>query len=428
MTNHPMSPFETAGHFSSDNPNELNNSMLYYAETFGEKESLEGYEIEEISPCVVTLKNPYRRITFSNSFGISIGQMCAKLLWTIMGRSDKEFLRLFNHPYVHQAELDTFAAPFGERMFMYGRSDLRDMTYNPANQFVNATQLLLRHPTSNAIVCGIWNPHFETPTYIDSKREYPSILSIQYRIRRGALDCTVYCRKLNIPAELFTDVLFECAVLHELMYSLLYNGKISVPGFRMGNLTFMTDSAYTFEGETRRDYEVAPFTFETECEPRITLALDDLEQFNEFVYRRVIPFLMDDTCVMCGDVRESFYNELSDQYANGILDEFWITVIKLALAERLMRMQEFSAALWCVEFTDVSSYTAQFLHAFSHEILVTRNTLVSQRKSFDDEIGIGEYERVSKKYHELVQRQIRFTKPTPHKQTAIADYLKFEVQ
>lgn len=426
---HPMNPFQTTGHFKSDMASELNNAMLYCCETFGEVETVNRQKVLEITPCVITLTNPYNRIAFSNDFGISIGQMCAKLLWTVMGRSDKEFLRLFSHPYIHQANTDTFAAPLGERLYMYGRNDSRDMTYNPLNQFIGAMQVLCKNPQSGMAVCNVWNPHYETPVYVSSHHEVPSILSMMFKIHRGELNATVFCRKMNIPAELFRDVLFECASLHELMYTLLKNDKnFGLKTLQIGSLTFMTESAYTFEGETRRDYSIAPFTFETESEPRMNIALSDLEQFNEFLYMRVFPFLMDDTCVYCDDAREELFKNMSDEYANGILDEFWMTVIKLTLAERLMRAQEFEAALHCVRFTDVSSYTAQFLHTFSHEILVTRNVLTGHRKEFDSEIGAGAYARIKNEYAELASRQTMFSKHNENHTEAFTHYFQWEVE
>lgn len=416
------------GVLTHDNPSTMYNQLVRRCEKNGELSTVSSFDVYELSPGIAVFENPYRRLVFSNPYDISVGKQCAKLLWMMVGRTDTEFLSLFQHPYTLQSDNHAiFSAPMGERMFMYGCSDLRGMTYNPVNQFNDASSKLMEDKNTNDAIVGVWNPHYENAAFFKDNIESPPVLSMMWKIRKNRLDCTVFCRKLNLQVDLFRDILFECGALHELMYSVLsYSKKYN--GLEFGHLNVMSESMYTFTSETQTDSALDSCTFETEYEPKIAVSMEELSMLIEFLYMRVIPFLMDESSVLNTDAVDSLMGSLTDQYANGVTDEFWNTVIKLALAERLMLLGELEASLRVIEKTDVSSYTAQFLHSFQKHVMVKTSTACQSGNTFDDEYGDGAYERVSEQYAYLVRRQLGATvgENTVYDEN-IQNYLKWEV-
>ena len=138
--------------------------------------------VEWHTPVTTVYKHPMERVLFSPLRDANPFFHLFESLWILAGRKDVKFL---THVLPRMADFsddgDTFHAPYGHRLGWHFGID----------QLVAVADMLKREPDTRRAVCSIWDPRADLD---QTSKDIPCNDLLAFRVRRGALDLTVYNR------------------------------------------------------------------------------------------------------------------------------------------------------------------------------------------------------------------------------------------
>jgi thymidylate synthase len=192
----------------------------------GEKVSPRGEETRELSPVMISITNPRKRVISNKTRKLNYAYMIANTLWIMQGRNDVDSIVAYNHNLAQYSDNgEVFNGAYGQRIFRYdGLFDVIDSTYTDddgnthpdfdlqhivMNQFENVFNKLKEDADSRQAVISIFNPvQDETQT-----KDKPCTCMLQFLIRNGKLNLITTMRSndayLGMPYDLYTFTMLQ---------------------------------------------------------------------------------------------------------------------------------------------------------------------------------------------------------------------------
>jgi thymidylate synthase len=214
----------------------LNNAIL----DCGKKTNSRNGSVCEVLDFKTQITNPYRRCVGGCGRDINIFFLLAEAMWIACGRSDVEFLTIFNQRMKEFSDDGVvFHAPYGYRLRHYGLrtedEEKRTSGNNGIDQVIDAIRLLSANRDSRQVVMSIWNPDMDLG-YIT--KDIPCNDMVMFKIRDGKLITTIQNRSNDLHWGLPTNV-FQFSFLTELMAASL--------GITLGTQTHNSQSLHIYE-------------------------------------------------------------------------------------------------------------------------------------------------------------------------------------
>lgn len=214
----------------------LNNAIL----DCGKKTNSRNGSVCEVLDFKTQITNPYRRCVGGCERDINIFFLLAEAMWIACGRSDVEFLTIFNQRMKEFSDDGVvFHAPYGYRLRHYGLrtedEEKRTSGNNGIDQVIDAIRLLSANQDSRQVVMSIWNPDMDLG-YIT--KDIPCNDMVMFKIRDGKLITTIQNRSNDLHWGLPTNV-FQFSFLTELMAASL--------GIMLGTQTHNSQSLHIYE-------------------------------------------------------------------------------------------------------------------------------------------------------------------------------------
>lgn len=222
--------------FSGDNPSQLYLDSLLAILREGDDVSPRGMKVLEIRPAIFEYTNPLNRAILMKGRKMNPFFLLAEALWIIAGQSDVQFLTKYNKNMKQFSDDGVhFAAPYGERLRFWNKSNLRNYVYNPLDQLVDVYEKIKKDKDTRQAVASIYNPAFDNVGY--GGKDTPCNLILTFKQRNGKLDLTVFNRSNDVHYGVFTN-LAQFATIQELLASWL---NVEVGVYRQ-----ITDSLHTY--------------------------------------------------------------------------------------------------------------------------------------------------------------------------------------
>ena len=217
----------------------------------GEKVSPRNEETRELSPVMISITNPRKRVISNKARKLNYAYMIANTLWIMQGRNDVESIVSYNHNLSQFSDNgEVFNGAYGQRIFRYdGLFDVIDTTYTDddgnthpdfdlqhivMNQFENAFNKLKEDKDSRQAVISIFNPvQDESQT-----KDKPCTCMLQFLIRKDKLNLITTMRSNDAYLEMPYD-LYTFTMLQEIMADKL--------GIDVGTYTHVANSLHIYK-------------------------------------------------------------------------------------------------------------------------------------------------------------------------------------
>lgn len=336
-----------------------------------------GKKIKELRPTCFEFKNPYDRVTFVKGRRINPFFQLAESLWIVSGCSDVAWLEHFNSSIGQFSDNGKyFNAPYGERIRSWNKNDAHSIIINPKDQLYDAYLKLLADKDTRQAVVVIYNPMFDNATYtlVEKGRDLACNLVFTFKIRDNKLHMTVFNRSNDIHWGLFGANLCQFSTIQELMLSWLRNNPDddSFSSLQLGTYTHVTDSLHMYiDDYGAKSISSVPPTqetfpqFESKNAPRMTLNFDQFTNFLGLFWRGINKCLMDDEFLLNTDYSLMFGNEdsyLTRCLKEGVIDSYWIFVIRAMLVYRLVKLGKLPEALQIMSELPACDWKVSLLH------------------------------------------------------------------
>ena len=184
----------------------------------------------ELRGVVLELRNPLARLSRTETKG-TVFSCLGETLWYLAGSNKLEFILYYIRIYGNFAEADeTIQGAYGPRLFaMRGH----------INQIDNIIKLLRRKPSSRQALIQLFNAEDLLKDY----KDIPCTCSMQFFVRRGALDAVVYMRSndafLGLPHDVFAFTFIQELIARSL-------------GLKLGTYKHMVGSLHLYEADRKK--------------------------------------------------------------------------------------------------------------------------------------------------------------------------------
>ncbi len=175
----------------------------------------------------LVIRNPRNRLTQSRVRRLNRGYLLANVIWAAAGSDDLAWIAFYN-PRGRDFSEDhvTLPAAIGKRIFRSPQGD----------QFAASAALLSSDPTTRRAVISVFTAEDNGSVH----RDCSCVLSIQFLLRGGNLDCIV-CMRSQSAVMVFPYDAFLLTMLHEAM-------AVQV-GVRLGRLILQYGSLHYYDDE-----------------------------------------------------------------------------------------------------------------------------------------------------------------------------------
>ena len=197
-------------------------------------------EVKELLDVKTIITNPYKRCTGGYGRDINVFFLLAEAIWIVSGRSDVEFLNIFNSRMKDFSDDGiVFHAPYGFRLRHWGSRSDDPFSSNVSvqrgfDQVLEAIRILYGNPNSRQVVMSIWNPVLDLGS---KSRDIPCNDLVMFKIRNGKLITTIANRSNDLHWGLPTNV-FQFSFLSEVIASCL--------GIELGTQTHNSQSLHIY--------------------------------------------------------------------------------------------------------------------------------------------------------------------------------------
>lgn len=285
--------------YSGTNPSEMYFQSLIDLLENGKELAPRGKRVMEIRLVTFEFLNPQNQVTFLKGRSINPFFQLAEVLWILEGRSDVAWLKRWNSNMAQFSDDGvTFNAPYGERLLSYNKNDYRGFIFNPINQIAEVINKLQDDTDTRQALAIMWNPMFDGYYYtnIGKGKDIPCNLVLDFKIRDGKLDLTVFNRSNDIHWGLFGANLAQFTFIQKFvaaalkvpvgvyyhvtnsLHVYLDDYSSSITGKLMDNYKYqvtgvngLTEEGYNWPGETRAFLKY----------PSIDMVISDISEFEE---------------------------------------------------------------------------------------------------------------------------------------------------
>ena len=205
----------------------------------GRDVTVKSKKTKEIHPAFYGFKDATRRTLFLPHRGNNPFATLAETMWVLAGRRDMAWLK----PFLPRCELYSdngisWRAGYGPRIRSAdGYTDYGSDGVGGIDQIRHVYETLRTDPESRQAVITIWDPAKECT--IRESRDIPCTISVNFLIREGRLDCTVYMRSSDIWFGVGGINVYEWTVLQEILARLL--------GVKVGAYYHVANSLHIYE-------------------------------------------------------------------------------------------------------------------------------------------------------------------------------------
>lgn len=224
----------------SDSSSHLQMSTLHSVLHYGEELAPRGKRIREMRPSVIEFTDPRDRIVQLEGRHLNVFFHAAEAIWVALGRSDVEFLTMFNKNMATFSDDGVyFNAPYGERLRSWGKNDANGDIRNPIDQLYSVYRLLQDDEHTRQATAVIGDPRYDNANYaLSGGRDVACNREIFFKVRNNKLDITVTNRSSDINWGLFAANLPVFTTLQELVASWL--------SIEPGTYTQLSDSVHAY--------------------------------------------------------------------------------------------------------------------------------------------------------------------------------------
>jgi thymidylate synthase len=341
--------------YSGSNPGQLYMNALIDLIIHGRKYSPRGKDILELRPVVFEYTNPRNRVTFLNGRVINPFFQLAEALWIVAGRSDVSWLTDYNKSIAQFSDDGHyFNAPYGERIRYWGKNDARGYVYCPHDQLVDVYNTLTADNDTRQAYVSIWNPVFDNGSR--DTRDRACNVGIDFKLRDGALDITVFNRSNDLHWGTFGANLCQFATIQEVMASWL-GVEVGTYCQITNSLHVYTDSygaketqkiisAYKLDGVDLSALDTTPAVamFKGDKEPRMTSNMERMTNIISYYFN-----------IMDGMVRSDAFYEDDNLFENmisevgGCTDDYWRMTIFSMIAYQAHKRKNFKCMVIALE-------------------------------------------------------------------------------
>ena len=368
--------------FQNQNPSVLYLELINELMASGDECTPRGKKIKELRPVSIEYLDPLKRVPFLRGRRINPFFELAESLWIISGRSDVEFLDLFNKNMVSFSDDGKFFnASYGERIRFYGKNDLHKEIYNPVDQLEDCYIKLLNDKDTRQAVIVISHPQFDNSKYTigEQGKDIACNLVITFKIRDDKLNMTVFNRSNDVIWGTFTN-LCQFSTIQELLATWL--------GLEVGTYHQITDSLHIYTDtygskgneaifESHSGLENGSLSpedilfseeqtwWEFSTEPRMSLSREMFSIFLDFFWKSIAPKLYDydDFISNHENVRSLLKVIRTDPEYLPLTDDYWRMVISSMFCYRYVRCKDYAMALEILrDFIPDSSWKVSMLY------------------------------------------------------------------
>lgn len=421
--------------FQGENPSALQLEILNEIMGTGEEVMPRGKKVKEIRPASVEFLDPLKRVTFLRGRRINPYFQIAESLWILSGRSDVEFLDLFNKNMVNFSDDGKyFNASYGERMRTYGKNDLHKTIFNPVDQLSDVYIKLTADKDSRQAVIVLSNPHFDNAQYTigEHGKDIACNLLLTFKIRNNKLDMCVFNRSNDLIWGLFGANIVQFTTIQEMLANWL--------GVEVGTYHQITDSLHVYTEDYGASGNKAVFDahpgieegqyciwdmvdcsenvwWDFDTEPRMSQNKEMSELFMEFFWTSIYPKIADDEFIKTKAF--DLLNVINtDAETLAITDDYWRMAIAAMVAYRFIRLKDYGNTIKVLDqFVPNSSWKVSMTYFLKTliESAITKETLANEDAIRGD-------------YQDLVKRIVQgCTNKAEYDIEVLLDYLKLEV-
>lgn len=351
----------------NDNP-----SIMYFQATRdlmdnGDKVSPRDKLVAELRPACLEFKNPYNRVTFLKGRRINPFFQIAESLWILSGRADVEFLTKFNANMKQFSDDGKwFNASYGERIRMWNKNTLHNVIINPIDQLADVYRKLLHDKDTRQAVIVISNPMFDNSKYtIDEHgRDIACNLVVTFKIRHDKLNMTVFNRSNDLHWGVFGANLCQFSTIQEALLGWLRASRY--PDLKIGTYCQITDSLHIYLDDygfkitdevlshykdlNEVEIEELLSNFEFRNEPRMSMSMEQFDDFLHTFWNILNPYLMDDNFMGDDTQRIATFGGdkpglLDNLHKKGMIDDYWHFAIQSMVVYRLVKIGKLVEAL-----------------------------------------------------------------------------------
>jgi len=255
-------------------------------------------DTKELIDFKLVIKDPLKRCVGGFGRDTNIFFLLAEALWIWAGRSDVEFLTIFNSRMSEFSDNgQTFHAPYGFRLRKYGNNSDSPGDVS-LDQVAKAIEMLAENLDDRRVVMGIWDPFLDLGV---KSLDLPCNDLVFLKIRDGKLITTIANRSNDIAWGLGTNV-FQFSFITELMVHCIGDVELGTQTHNIQSLHYYLNNSITDEvvknwcGEVMNDlYDIVksvPFDFNHyEFVGKGKTYKDKLGNVDETV-KRIIKFLL----------------------------------------------------------------------------------------------------------------------------------------
>ena len=212
--------------FEFESVNESYKNLISEIIKNGAQVSPRGLDTLEISPAVITIKNPYDNVIISDSRKLNYGFMLGELAWILQKSNDMNHICHYNKNWSNFSDDgETLNGAYGQRIFAYGEHEV--------NQFEEVFKLLSEDKNSRQGTIVLFDPNKD----FKKTKDKPCTNLIRFSIREDKLNMTVFMRSNDIMFGYPYDV-FNFTNLQFIMAAKL--------GVGVGKYTHIVDSLHLY--------------------------------------------------------------------------------------------------------------------------------------------------------------------------------------
>lgn len=204
---------------------DINNALFQLSRYLSDPEeykvvTVREMETRELHPCMVEITNPCKRTLLYPFRGNNPFASLAETVWVLSGSNKIEWLL----PFLPRAkdysdDGHVWRAGYGKRLRNASGFSGCEEDSMYVDQLKWVYEKLKKDPDTREAVCTIWDPLKECT--IGSSLDYPCSDLLQFMIRDGKLDLTVYMRSQDVLWGFSAINVYEWTVLQELMANML---------------------------------------------------------------------------------------------------------------------------------------------------------------------------------------------------------------
>lgn len=177
--------------------------------TSGQKVAVRNTETVELHPCAFTIGNPKKRTLLFDGRDNNPFATLFETLWVLSGRTDIQYLSFFLPRAIDFSDDgQTWRAGYGGRIM------------NNPDQLKYVYEVLKKDLYSRRALISLWRPELDSD-HRDSFKDYCCTNTVNFLVREGKLDCTVYMRSNDLLWGCSSINIYEFTVMQEILARLL---------------------------------------------------------------------------------------------------------------------------------------------------------------------------------------------------------------